>query len=167
MRKLGQGHQIQFWASKEVDDAIRALRSSSAQMRTSTNHEDSSNSISSADVLQWAIENSRQAIQDGFIHWAFAGVYQAQKLSANEIYKSSKKSDADCKLLSENCSLKETTELRKMYGEIRELQTLPTIVKYQLSRVERELKKGIKSKGKSTTSFPTLENVATIVDSFG
>src|SRR5437016_2485017 len=109
------GHSVRFWASQEVDDAIKTL----------TGADD--HGIGTKDVLEWAIENSRLAIEEGFIHWASAGVYQAQKLSSHLIYESSQKVDNDLKLLAESCSLKETVELGQMYGDVRYLKTLPTI----------------------------------------
>jgi hypothetical protein len=117
--------------------------------------------------LEWSIENSRLAIQEGFIHWASAGVYQAQKLSSHVIYESSKKVDSDLKLLAESCSLKETIELSQMYGDVRTLKTLPTIVKYQLKRVERELGKHLKARSGNTTGSKTSRDVSDIVNSFG
>ena len=54
MRKLGHGHTVVFWASNEVDSAIK-------EMVLPEDHA----TIGSKEVLQWTIENSRAAIEDG------------------------------------------------------------------------------------------------------
>lgn len=66
MRKLGRGHKVSFWASTEVDESIKSFHTGT---------------ITAKEVLLWSIRNNHQQIKDGFVHWASAGVYVAQKLS--------------------------------------------------------------------------------------
>jgi hypothetical protein len=119
-------------------------------------------------VLEWAIKNNVEGIREGFIHWASAGVYQAQKLSSLRLFEKTGESDSDLVLLAENCSQKEQVSLMPMYGEVRTKQPFPTIVSHLLKRVRRELEKLVKRAGDSKAEKNGLRTeIPDIVEFFG
>ena len=63
MRKLGHGHSIMFFAPLEVDRRIRSVVS-----------KDHSDDIDTTDILQWAIQETCDDIQQRAPHWAQQGM---------------------------------------------------------------------------------------------
>lgn len=83
----------------------------------------------SYEVLQWAIQNSVQFLEEGFIHWAGSGMYELQKRSAGKICDAN-----ESKLLAQLCSQNEVLELMSMYGSEKSFLTYPSIVKNMIAR---------------------------------
>ena len=59
MRMLGDGHAVNFYASNEIDCAIR--------------EKCSDKKVGSLQVIEWAIQNSQTQISEGFLYWAIQG----------------------------------------------------------------------------------------------
>jgi hypothetical protein len=72
MRKLGNGHSVCFFAAKEVDDEIRGTQK---------------RKITSLQVIEWAVRNTREHIISGLFYWALQGLAYAKKLAIYEKFR--------------------------------------------------------------------------------
>ncbi|KIK92145.1 hypothetical protein PAXRUDRAFT_147949 [Paxillus rubicundulus Ve08.2h10] len=71
MRKLGHGHSVMFFAPLEVDRSIRAVAAKATSDR-----------ISVTDILQWAIHETCNDIQQRASHWVQQGMDHTSRYSA-------------------------------------------------------------------------------------
>lgn len=94
----------------------------------------------SEEVLKWAIQNSVQFMEEGFIHWAASASYELQKRTAKMICE-----DDQLKLLAQLCSQNEVLELISMYGLERSFQTYPAIAQNMIDKAAEHLRKILES----------------------
>lgn len=156
MRLLGEGHALRFLASAEVDEEIRRLilgmgdssSSSSSFPLSSTSISLSADRIPEAtDVVEWTKENSRTALIEGMVHWAFQGAGQCRSLCAKELMgmRGTRQVDMDValKMMSECSKTAEVVDLEEFYGRPRVKELIPDIIMNLL----QALKDGMIEKG--------------------
>lgn len=88
----------------------------------------------------WAIQNSVQFLEEGFIHWASSGTYELQKRSAAKICDAS-----ELKLLAQLCSQNEVLELMSMYGLEKSKLTYPSIAQNMINKTIEHLRSNLLS----------------------
>jgi hypothetical protein len=98
LRMLGHGHSVHFFASNEVHQKIIGRYPIS--------------NVSTADILSWAIQNSRTQIIECFLYWATQGLSFFRRDSVFKDFKRNNNENDYVKNSIEN----ETTELFKLYG---------------------------------------------------
>ena len=72
MRKLGHGHSVMFFAPLEVDGSIRTV----------TAKDDSKISVTTTDILRWAIHETWTDIQERAPYWAQQGISHNSRYGA-------------------------------------------------------------------------------------
>ncbi|KAF8551327.1 hypothetical protein OG21DRAFT_1524515 [Imleria badia] len=102
MRKLGHGHSIMFFAPLEVDRRIRYVVGKGP-----------SSAISAMDILQWAIRETCDDIQQRAPHWAQQGMDHA---SRHAVWTSFCTDELSSKQLSDKWLQPEAKRLEDLYG---------------------------------------------------
>ena len=102
MRKLGQGHSIMFFAPLEVDRRIRYVGGKNPL-----------SDISAMDILQWAIRETCDDIQQRAPHWAQQGMNHTSRYNVWSSFSSGKLSPEQ---LSAKWLQPEAKKLEDLYG---------------------------------------------------
>ena len=102
MRKLGHGHSIMFFAPLEVDRRIRSLASKGP-----------SDVIDTTDILQWAIRETCDDIQQRTPHWAQQGM---DHTSRHVVWTSFCRDELSSEDLSDKWLRPEAKRLEDLYG---------------------------------------------------
>jgi hypothetical protein len=102
MRKLGHGHSIMFFAPLEVDRRIRFVASKAP-----------SDVIDTTDILQWAIRETCDDIQQRAPHWAQQGMDHTSRYT---VWTSFCRDEKPSKELSDKWLQPEAKRLEELYG---------------------------------------------------
>ena len=102
MRKLGHGHSIMFFAPLEVDRRIRSVASKSP-----------SDVIDTTDILQWAIRETCNDIQQRTPHWSQQGMDHTSRYA---VWTSFCRAEQSSKELSDKWLQPEAKRLEDLYG---------------------------------------------------
>jgi hypothetical protein len=102
MRKLGHGHSVMFFASLEVDRRIRSVASKGP-----------SDVIHTADILQWAMRETCDDIQQRAPHWAQQGM---DHTSRYDVWTSFCRDELSSEDLSDKWLQPEAKKLEDLYG---------------------------------------------------
>jgi hypothetical protein len=102
MRKLGHGHSIMFFAPLEVDRRIRSVASKGP-----------SDVIHTIDILQWAIRETCDDIQQRVPHWAQQGMDHTSRYA---VWTSFCRAELSPKELSDKWLQREAKRLEDLYG---------------------------------------------------
>ena len=105
MRQLGQGHSVNFLAPKEIHSQLKLL---SSPFEPDSSH-----------VIQWALKNTVNQLQNGMLEWATQGLIFSRRVTAMDVITSgnvgeSKKLTSFAKLI----QVPELTKLSEMYGDL-------------------------------------------------
>jgi hypothetical protein len=142
MRMLGVGHTLQFWASPEVNGEIYALSPGSENLGNN-------------EVLNWAENNSRAAIRDGFLHWVNAGLNYTKKKVSHSLFTQSERANEDYIQFGNRCADAEATQLMPMYGVFRSEEFFYKTAEQRLGRAiltfELSPEEEVKREGVSTS----------------
>ena len=106
MRQLGQGHSISFLAPKEIHSQLKLLASPTCEP-------------DSSHVVQWALKNTANQLQNGMLEWATQGLIFSRRVAAVDVI-TSPKVDETGRLSSFSTLIKvpELTQLSEMYGDL-------------------------------------------------
>ena len=102
MRKLGHGHSIMFFAPLEVDRRVRYVAGKGPM-----------NNISATDILQWAIRETCDDIQQRVPHWAQQGM---NHLTRHGVWSSFNNGELSSKQMSHVWLQPEAKKLEDLYG---------------------------------------------------
>ena len=116
MRKLGDKHFISFWASNEVH--LEILNSLKDEEKITTAH-----------IINWTISNSIKASVDGFTLWGNQAInhMHVQNL-IGAVGNSFSDEINDIKYFAEKCKSNDAHTLEEMYGQERDLLTIPNLI---------------------------------------
>ncbi|CAF1324840.1 unnamed protein product [Adineta steineri] len=129
MRKLGNGHALTFWSSKEVHQQIITLKDQSWKEKHDT--------VTVKDILLWVYQNTVHSTWEGLHHWAAQSLSFQRKVKAfgkiNWRNEQQEFTSTIMKELATECLEPEVTELKHMYGARKKLCTIDDIylVRYQ------------------------------------
>lgn len=129
MRMLGHGHKVCFFSSYEVHFAINKA------LRSSINTQDSESQIGALEVLKWAIGNSKEHIEEGFLYWGLQGLSYYKRQAAYQTYLKEKKIQRYAMLFGE----RDTTEIYKLYNGDRIENLVVDIIETRLENYKKYL----------------------------
>ena len=105
MRQLGQGHSVSFFAPKEIHSQLKLL---SSPFEPDSSH-----------VIQWALKNTANQLQNGMLEWATQGLIFSRRVAAmNLITSATVKEIERLNSFSTLIKVPELTQLSEMYGDL-------------------------------------------------
>ncbi|CAL8123847.1 unnamed protein product [Orchesella dallaii] len=158
MRKLGNGHSVQFYVSHEAYDKVMDLKVGTNYVEMSeidsesnepTTKKSKSPAITTEDILAWVKQNTEEFNRDGLLYWALSSRNYAQKLAAEDnfnfplesipLHSTVTKSATRFKILASQCVDDEVTLLMDMYGKYAVKELLVNLIPQWFESARKKL----------------------------
>ena len=147
MRLLGNGHHVSFWASQEVHNQIRGIVKKKTSTSALQENQIKGNykrkimyqqPISSQDVIEWALLNTKESIENGFIYWASQGLLYYRKQA---VFKKFEKVEENFVIekLANLCVDEENIDLANTYGVNREATLVTSLLEKRIGKIQKFL----------------------------